>query len=86
MFLKTKLTVIPETRDICGTSEYECQNDDDCKVYFKEKCQNNTCVGYDWCPNEGNQNNVMIYNISDNVLIWIRSFIEFDHFDDSKTL
>lgn len=80
------MTLTTQKKDLCQTTNYQCSQKEDCKIYFKDDCVNGLCVGYDWCDVENNTKIIKNYEIGDNFLIWIRSFIHFDHFDSSKTL
>lgn len=84
LFLATNIRFWTQIKGNCVDTSYSCTKDADCKSLFKDKCLNGSCSSYGWC---GQTNDYTIkYDISDNMLIWVRSFIQFAEFESSPSI
>ena len=83
VFLATGITITSQKKDTCIDTNFPCSKDTDCKLYIRDKCVNGSCSGYGWCPDKKNSEYTLKYDMGDNLLIWVRSYIQFASFDSS---
>ena len=85
IFLATSIRVSTQKKHICTDSSISCIKDSDCKVYMKDKCVNGSCSGIGWCGSDIGDYTLK-YDIADNILMWVRSFIQFAQFESSQSI
>lgn len=85
IFLATSVSITTEKKDSCVDPSLPCIKDNDCKKLFKDQCVNGSCSGFRWCAQKNNVVTTVKYDIGQNLLIWIRSYIQFAQFESSPS-